>query len=198
MGGIDYRPGAINIPSITQGCIPPPSIVEPNPECIGNATKSGHTLSPGRWTGHFPPSGVDTLEPGVYCVDGDFHVNGGDSLTGIGVIIRMDGGVVSWNGGATIHLEAPTEGSYPGLLLYLPSSSNCSAVTLNGNSGSVIVGSILAPCSDIKIDGTGDSGIEGQVIGYTVDLSGTSATKVHYADEKNWDAPTQPNVNLNQ
>ena len=200
LGGIDYRPGAINIPSILQGsaCNPPSSIVEPNPECTDNASKNGNTLSPGRWTGQFPPNGVDTLKPGIYCVDGDFRLNGGDSLTGDGVIIRLDDGVVSWNGGATVHLSAPTEGSYPGLLMYLPSSSNCSTVTLNGNSFSTIVGSILAPCSDVTVNGTGDSGIEGQIIGYTVDISGTSGTDIHYVDELNWDAPTLPTVKLNQ
>lgn len=198
VGGIDYRPGAIDIPSIAEGCVPPPAIVEPNPTCTRNAVKSGSTLSPGRWTGQFPPAGVDTLQSGIYCVDGDFRVNGGDSLTGDGVVIRMDDGVVSWNGGATIKLTAPTEGPFSGLLMYLPSSSNCSTVTLNGNSDSVVVGSILAPCSEINVEGTGDSGIEGQVIGYTVNLSGNSGTNIHYVDELNWDALTLPNVNLNQ
>ena len=204
VGGIDYRPGAIDIPSILQGndCVIPPKIVEPNPECTDNAViKHRDTLSPGYWTGHFPPAGVTTLESGIYCVEGDFRLNGGDSLTGHGVVIRMDDGVVSWNGGAEVHLDAPTEGSFPGLLMYLPSSpgpSNCSTVTLNGNSFSTIVGSILAPCSEVKVEGTGDSGIEGQIIGYTVDISGTSGTDIHYVDELNWDAPTQPLVKLNQ
>ncbi|MGE5377389.1 MAG: pilus assembly protein TadG-related protein [Bacteroidota bacterium] len=200
VGGIDYRPGAINIPSILQGkdCVTPPAIVEPNPECQVNAQKHGNTMTPGNWTGQFPPAGVDTLESGIYCVDGDFRLNGGDSLTGHGVVIRMNDGVVTWNGGAEIHLDAPTEGSFQGLLMYLPSNSNCSPVTLNGNSDSTIVGSILAPCSEIKVEGSGDSGIEGQIIGYTVNISGTSGTDIHYVDQLNWDAPIQPTVNLNQ
>jgi Flp pilus assembly protein TadG len=200
VGGIDYRPGAINIPSILQGedCVTPPAIVEPNPECKVNAEKHGNTMTPGNWTGQFPPAGVDTLESGIYCVDGDFRLNGGDSLTGHGVVIRMNDGVVTWNGGAEIHLDAPTEGSFQGLLMYLPSQSNCSTVTLNGNSDSTIVGSILAPCSEVKVEGTGDSGIEGQIIGYTVNISGSSGTDIHYVDELNWDAPIQPTVNLNQ
>jgi putative Flp pilus-assembly TadE/G-like protein/putative adhesin len=194
VGGIEYRPGALNIPSVAEGCSPPPQIAEPNPVCIGNALRSGNTLSPGNWTGHFPPAGVDTLESGVYCVNGDFRLNGGDSLTGHGVVIRMNSGVVTWNGGATVHLDAPTEGDFNGLLLYMPSSTNCSTITLNGNSGSTIVGTILAPCADVSIEGTGDSGIDGQIIGYTVDLSGTSENSIHYDDAKNYDALILPAI----
>jgi hypothetical protein len=200
VGGIVYEPGALNVGSIHSGCTPPPPIVEPNPQCSGPAHKSGNTLSPGAWTGQFPPNGVDTLESGIYCVDGDFRLNGGENLTGYGVVIRMDDGVVNWNGGATVHLSAPSSGPYQGLLLYLPSTtpSNCSTITLNGNSGSTIEGSILAPCSEISVEGTGDSGINGQIIGYTVDLSGASENKIHYDDQKNYKALTQPGVELSQ
>jgi len=194
VGGIDYNPDALTVPSIHAGCSPPPQIAEPNPACSGNAVKSGNELSPGNWTGQFPPHGVDTLQSGVYCVDGDFRLNGGESLTGHGVVIRMDEGVVTWNGGAEVHLEAPTEGDYSGLLLYMPSATNCSTITLNGNSGSTIVGTVLAPCSNISVEGTGDSGIDGQIIGYTVDLSGTSENSIHYDDAHNYDALILPAI----
>jgi hypothetical protein len=141
---------------------------------------------------------VDTLQSGIYCVEGDFRLNGGDRLTGYGVVIRMNDGVVSWNGGATVHLTAPTEGDLLGLLLYLPSSSNCSAVTLNGNSDSTLVGTILAPCSEVTVEGTGDSGIDGQIIGYTVTLTGTSANSIHYNDEHNYDALIPPSLEMSQ
>jgi hypothetical protein len=137
---------------------------------------------------------VDTLNPGIYCVDGDFRLNGGDSLTGFEVVIRMDEGVVTWNGGATVHLTAPTGGGFSGLLLYMPSSTNCSTITLNGNSDSTMVGTILAPCAPVSIEGTGDSGINGQIIGYTVDLSGTSETNIHYNDLENYDSLIPPNL----
>jgi putative adhesin/putative Flp pilus-assembly TadE/G-like protein len=194
VGGIDYREGALDVPSIETGCSPPPRIAEPNPPCVGNAQKSGNVLSPGNWTGHFPPNGVDTLQSGIYCVDGDFRLNGGESLTGYGVVIRMNSGVVTWNGGAEVHLEAPLEGAYSGLLLYMPSATNCSTITLNGNSDSTIVGTILAPCAHVEVAGTGDSGIEGQIVGYTVDLSGTSENSIHYEDTQNYDALILPTI----
>jgi len=198
VGGIDYEPSALNVGSIRTGCTPPPPIAEPNPQCTGPAIRSGNALSPGTWTGQFPPAGVDTLESGIYCVDGDFRLNGGESLTGSGVVIRMDDGGVSWNGGATVHLSAPSGGPYQGLLLYMPSSTNCSTITLNGNSDSTIVGTILAPCAEINVEGTGDSGISGQVIGYKVDLSGNSANSIHYENEQNYKALTLPGIELSQ
>jgi Flp pilus assembly protein TadG len=184
------------VPSVQSGCKPPPGIVEPNPFCSGTATWDETTgiMSPGSYSGtHFPPNHVHTLLPGTYCVDSqDFTINGGDTLTGIGVTIRMNSGDINWNGGAQVNLEAPLSPPNKGLLIYMPSASNCSTITLNGNSGSTIVGSILAPCSNIKIDGTGDSGINGQIIGYTVDLGGTSASKINYTDALNYDALTLP------
>lgn len=198
VGGIDYKPGALVVPSLSTGCIPPPRIAEPNPQCSGPAVKSGNTLSPGSWQGQFPPSGVDTLESGVYCVEGDFRLNGGNSLTGYGVVIRMDKGVISWNGGATLYLSAPTQGAYSGLLLYMPSATNCSTITLNGNSDSTLTGTILAPCAQINVEGTGDSGIDGQIIGYKVDLSGTSTNHIHYDDLQNYDGLTLPEIQVAQ
>lgn len=198
VGGVQYNGTAMNVPSIAGGCIPPRPMVEPNPTCTDDAVQTGNVLSPGRWSGHFPPAGVDTLQPGYYCVDGDFRVNGGDSLTGIGVVIRMDDGVVSWNGGGYVHLEAPTTGDLAGKLLYMPSATNCSPITINGNSGSVIIGSIIAPCSNITIDGTGDSGIEGQIIGYTVDLGGNSGTTIRYNSALYDNDMAPPQVEFNQ
>ena len=121
------------------------------------ATKNGETLSPGNWNGAFPPNGVTHLQSGVYCVsNGNFQVNGGDTLTGHGVVIYMMDGFVKWNGGANIHLDAPTDGPYKGLLLYLP-PSNSNVVVVNGNGDSHISGSIWAPSSTITVEGGGGS-----------------------------------------
>ena len=198
VGGIDYEPSALNVGSIRTGCQPPPPIAEPNPQCTRAATKSGNALSPGTWTGQFPPAGVNTLESGVYCVDGDFRLNGGQTLSGSGVVIRMDDGVINWNGGATVHLSAPSGGPFAGLLLYMPSATNCSTITLNGNAGSTIEGTILAPCAEINVEGTGDSGIIGQVVGYEVNLSGNSANSIHYDNQKRYNALIQPAIELSQ
>ena len=134
--------------------------------------------------------------PGIYCINGDFKLSSG-TLTGNGVVLRMNSGGIAWNGGDELHLSAPTEGPYEGLLIYLPHDNtpeNCSTITLNGNSATTITGTILAPCSNIVVNGTGDSGITGQIIGYTVEVDGNSSVVIKYDDKQIYDALSMPEV----
>jgi hypothetical protein len=200
VGGVQYNPDALDVSSIQTGCeqepYPDPQYIYPTPDCTSPAVVDGNTLNPGNWSGKFPPSGVTQLSPGQYCVsDGDFKLNAGDTLTGNGVFIYMVTGGVTWNGGATINLSSPTSGIYQGLLLYLP-FTNSSAVTINGNSSSTFSGTILAPASDVSVLGTGATGLTGQILGYTVDLTGNSATQITYDSDSIWHAPILPKVQL--
>ena len=211
VGGIQAQPGVLNIPSnciqsgppnVTAYNYPPDNIVFPNIVCPSGGSQSGNSLNPGTYSGNFPPNGVTHLNGGTYCVNGDFRVNGGETLTGHNVIIIMVSGDVIFNGGATIELSGPPgpqteENPYGGLFLYMP-MTNSGTITINGNSESGFTGTILAPAADITIDGTGDAGLHGQVIGYTVDLSGTSTTTIVYNDQENWDAPVPPQIELAQ
>ena len=200
VGGITYKPGAIDIPSgcVTSGVSTLPAMVYPDPTCSGPATQTGNTLSPGNYSGTFPPSGVTNLEPGIYCVDGNFRLNGGDTLIGTDVVIVMETGDVRWNGGATVQLDAPDSGPYDGLLLYMP-ETNSSEVVINGNSSSTFSGSILTPSADVSVDGTGGlTGLHCQIIGFTVDISGTSTMSITYNADDNYDAPIPPQVELVQ
>jgi Flp pilus assembly protein TadG len=201
VGGIQYEPGAINIPAgcIITGAPPLPAPIYPNPVCSGNAEKNGNTLSPGNYSGTFPPSGVTQLQSGIYCItSGNFRLNAGDELNGSGVVIRVDNGDVRWNGGATINLSAPTTGPFAGLLLYLP-EGNDNEVVINGNSSSTFTGTILAPSASVAIDGTGGvTGLNSQVIGYTVNLTGTTNTFINYNAGQNYQAPENPAVQLVQ
>lgn len=198
VGGITYTTGAINIPA---GCVlsdadPMPPIVYPNPTCSGSASQNGNVLSPGNFNGTFPPAGVDTLEPGIYCVDGNFRMNAGDTLMGSDVVIVMVDGDVTWNGGATLQLDAPDSGPYDGLLMFVP-ESNSSTININGSSDSTFTGSILAPTSDISINGTGDaSGMNCQIIGYTVDLAGDGATLINYNADDSYPPIVNPQIEL--
>ncbi len=209
VGGINYKPGSINIP----GCInsgaspfsyPPDNMVFPNIVCPSGESQNGNLLNPGTYTSgnKFPPSGVTHLNGGTYCVHNDFSVQGGDTLVGHNVIIIMVEGDVTFNGGATIKLSGPAgpqteENPYGGLFLYMP-MSNSGTININGNSESEFTGTILAPAADITINGTGGNGLHGQIIGYTVDLSGTSDTMIVYDDDENWDAPVPPQIELSQ
>jgi hypothetical protein len=53
-------------------------------------------------------------------------------------------------------------------------------------------------CSDIIVEGTGSSGIFGQIIGYTVELTGTSTNTIVYDDQQNFDAEVPPSIELTQ
>jgi hypothetical protein len=179
-------------------------MVFPNIVCSAGEHRAGDTLSPGTYTSgsHFPPNGVTHLNGGAYCVHNDFRVNGGDTLIGNNVIIIMVEGDVIFNGGAKIQLSGPpgpqtVNNPYGGLFLYMP-MSNHGTITINGNSDSGFTGTILAPAADVSIDGTGSAGLHGQIIGYTVDLAGTSDTSIVYNDSENWDAPIPPQIELTQ
>jgi hypothetical protein len=125
-------------------------------------------------------------------------MNAGDLLKGSDVLIVILTGDVRWNGGATLQLDAPNSGPFAGLLLFMP-ESNDNEIVINGNSSSTFTGAFLAPSSDVTVDGTGGTaGMNSQIIGYTVDLSGASNTTINYSDADNYDAPANPAIELVQ
>jgi hypothetical protein len=203
VGGYSYTEGKVLLDS---GCpksnVPPmPTPPAPKISCgtqTAAITGAGDTLSPGNWTGAFPPNGVKYLQSGIYCVDGNFQINGGDTLIGNDVVIYMMTGFIKWNGGATIKLNAPDSGDYKGLLIYLP-PTNTNTVTINGNGDSEIIGSIWAPGSQVIVEGGGGaSGLECQIIGDTVKLSGSSATTIDFKADLNYQPPIPPSIELSQ
>lgn len=206
VGGASYTPGDVTpAPTVGAEQIPyPPEYIWPDPTCdeegsYDKTSKSDATIHPGSFSS-FPPVGGSvknyTLESGTYCISGDWSANSTDTYTGSNVLLYMIDGGVSWNGGATINLDGPDSGEFDGLLLYLP-LTNDSDVSINGNSSSQFIGTILAPASDIDVAGTGSTdGLYSQVIGYTIKLTGTSAININYSDEDNYDITIPPSVEL--
>jgi hypothetical protein len=145
-------------------------------------------MSPGYWEGDFPPEGVTTLKRGIYCIDGNVRVRSDTELQGQGVTLIVNEGSVRFAGDATISLEAPSSGPLSGLLLYLP-LENKSLVVLNGDKDSIFRGTILAPSSRIRIVGNESAyGYHSQIIGFIIELDGSSRIFVKYQDEQNYDA----------
>ena len=208
VGGVCLR-GSIDPASTIntgQTAVPyPPTNLPPTPVCTEDAIwdKDAKTLMPGNVVGEFPPrqgnNAVEFLYPGIYCVDGgSFMMNAHDTLVGHDVVIYMMDGNIHWNGGANIDLSAPTFGPFAGLLIYMP-MSNDDGIILNGNMDSSLVGTILAPASDIQLNGTMTSSMyHTQVIGYTVDLIGDADIIVTYNAEDQYEAPVPPAVELVQ
>jgi hypothetical protein len=175
-----------------------PLPVLPQITCDGPATWSGNVMSPGSYTGAFPPNNVKYLQSGVYCVDGNFRLTGNTSLTGHNVVIYMINGEVHWGSQVTVRLDAPDDGEYKGLLLYLP-PSNPSDVSINGGGDSEIVGTILAPKSECSVlGGGGQSGLQTQLVCDTIKLSGSSSTTIVYNPDLLYTPPIPPQMELNK
>jgi hypothetical protein len=179
----------------------PPPIFMPDVGCGKKETEilpDGHTMSAGNWgSDDFPPPDITWLESGVYCLDGDFILNGGQ-LSGGNVLIYMKRGQLRLSGTSVIKLSAPHAGKNDGLLIYQP-IENKHPMILNAAEDSSFQGSILAPGADIKIKGNDSKyGFHGQIIGYTVEVDGDSDVIMKYVDNENWYALTMPQVQLSK
>jgi hypothetical protein len=143
--------------------------------------------------GDFPPEGVTNLDPGVYCISGDFTKA---NITGVGVTFVMLQHGIKWNGNSTMHLSAPTEGPTKGLLLYLP-PSNSHEIKLNGTFNLDITGSVFAPSSDIVLIGDfSNVAMRSQWIGRTVDMSGSLTAVIQFNETDNYQFPDPAKIEL--
>ena len=139
-------------------------------------------MSPGNYTGTFPPSGVETLSSGTYCINGDFQMNGGDKLTATGVTIVMNTGRIQWNGNMEMDISAPTSGPYAGLVVYAP-PSNTSQMTINGNGNVDMSGTFLAQNAPCDYVGSGQLQKQYmQFVCYTWQMNGNAQAEIM------WDA----------
>ncbi len=130
-------------------------------------------------------SGTGTFECNslfVYGVAGSdgVHFSGNGRVTCTGVTFYMEDGGVTWNGNSNSDLTAPTGGTYKGLLMYLP-ASNVDVVKINGTSNNKLVGSIIAPGSEVTISGnSGSNGYDTQIIASYITLRGNSNTTIKF------------------
>jgi hypothetical protein len=201
VGGASLQKPLLFTPGVTVGAVPinyPPPFFMPNVECDGSAaeiSEDGTSMTAGTWADEFPPQGVTQLEAGIYCLEDGIKING--PLIGHNVVFKVLNGEVHF-GNANIVLDAPNSGDNAGLLIYLPQENN-SKVTLNGGSESVIEGTILAPASPILINGNSSlSGFRSQIIGYTIEVSGSGNVMVAYSDAQNFDSWTMPEIQLSE
>jgi hypothetical protein len=182
----------------------------PPPVCNSEAQIQDDTLTPGYWDGKkFPPKDVTQLgDPGnqanIFCVNSaDFEVTNG-SISGQNVMIYLKDGGVKWDGGE-VNLDAPDEGDYAGLLIYVDpqdyedvEDKGNQTVTLNGNADILTQGTIFAPSADCKINGTSDdvSYKWSQLICYTVKLTGSGTFDVTYDPDENYQQVNPPNMEV--
>ena len=163
------------------------------------------TLNPGNYTGAFPPGNQTTMTPGIYCIDAgnqSFSLSGGQTLTGSNVLIYMKSGNVNWtSGGVQLSAIQGADPAYDGLLLYL-AQGNCNDVSITGNGTSRYVGTILAPCSLVKLAGGSSTGnqniLENQIIGDRIQLTGSNTLNINYNAKQQWQPPVPPAIEMTQ
>jgi hypothetical protein len=206
VGGASIQKAQFLTPTVTVGNVPisyPPPFFMPEVACADDeeatVSANGTTMSPGHWGEEaFPPDGVTSLEPGVYCLDGDFVVGPGRTLTATDVVFNVAQGEINFSGQANISLGAPSSGDFFGLLLYMPIKNN-SPVILDGGMGSTLRGTILAPGAKITIIGSSPKHeYHSQIVGYTIEIQGQHKVDVIYKNSENFDSLSMPEVQLSQ
>jgi hypothetical protein len=203
--------------------IDPSTYVLPNPVCDqqGKITSLGggnYYATYGTYNDTFPsvngPKGTLKLQKGLYCLNNGLNLgsqwnittdtNGNHQYdTSEGVMFFIPHGGVTFNGGSNIELHAITckqcglDDGLVGYLIYLP-PTNTETVKINGGSGSIFSGTILAPGSLITLEGGSSTGspvnLWSQIIGYSVKLTGNSNLNIFY--DKSLNATTWTNPQL--
>lgn len=169
-------------------------IQPPDCDLLPSRTYSGEaTLQPGRFSAIKVTGNKNLeLEPGLYCIDGEFSVQNGD-LTGVGVTIYMKAGRFKVTGGK-VNLAAPTGEAPPAIrnVVIYAAKGNNKDIFLEGNSGSTFTGTIYGPDSVIDLGGTGDiePSYHTQIIGRTIKVHGNAAVRIQFEPDLNYTRPT--------
>lgn len=170
--------------------------MEINPGNIGDITMTKGTI---------------ILTGGLYCIDGTVNLTGGeftiDTTAMNGVTLYFTGDSFSINGGVHVVLAAANADGTPvvnnedhaieDLLMYVPRGYD-PVISLNGNSGSSISGTIFAPESFIDVGGntTLDSTLgetfilTTSIIGLDVKVHGTPGINIVYDPTTDYGEPT--------
>jgi hypothetical protein len=200
VGGFEISGGASVSPLPASGADVMVEPVIPTPTCSDTADRNdgAGTFTPGYTDDFNFNGGTWTLDSGIYCVDGGFTVNAGTSIVGNDVMIYMMSGDVTWNGSATLNLDAPDDGEYAGMLIY-QDPANTARATINGDNASTFTGTMYYPGAEVQINGTGATdGFHSQVIGDTVDMSGTADMTILYDADENYKLRRPPQVELTE
>lgn len=134
-----------------------------------------------RYCGGLDVKGAVHFDPGLYIIDGGtFNINSQSDISGTDVTFFLTGGAeLSYNGGASINLSAPTAGPLSGFLFFGDRNDGGAQHTINGTSGSDLNGAIYLPSGDLNYSGnfTGSNGCT-QIVVRRVTFTGNSALSV--------------------
>jgi Flp pilus assembly protein TadG len=117
--------------------------------------------APGFYNNLTVNNGTTTLPPGVYYIEGNLKLTGGE-LTGSNVtLIFGPGASVTQNGNAKFTISAPSAGTTAGVAL---SGLGANTVSLLGNSGYGGAGAIYFPNAEVDFQGNNATGAGGQCV----------------------------------
>ncbi len=176
------------------------------PDCSSLPNQGSHsgdgTIHPGRYDRIRLNNGELTMTEGLYCVNGDFTVNGG-VLTGenVTIYITPGGDGFSTAGNAEIILSAPPSDcevtmpsicgpALPGMLIYL-GPGNTHTVSLQGTSDSKYLGMVFAPDGKIDVGGSSSeiSTVNAQLVGNSVKVHGSVTVDINFQGELVFNRP---------
>ena len=145
------------------------------------------------------------MNPGLYCLYGDFQTNGNQTLEvnpdapmNQGVTIYMAVGDILLNGNSNVRLRAPAIYQPPaikGLLIYMP-PSNPGIITLTGAEDSWFRGTVYAPTGAINVGGSVDILYSSEFVGNTVYVNGSANISITDDAMVNYTRP--PMIELNR
>jgi hypothetical protein len=186
---------------------PPAACADPLVTISGNP--SAVTLNPGHYKALPPKSNIKnmTLKPGVYCIDTEIRFGSTDTVQVEGTFMATPGvflyikpgGSFTINGGSSVNIWGINDNTSPyfGYLIYAApdySTGTPATCTMNGGSLSQFQGTIYAPYCNITLNGgSGPTGFQSQVVGYTVKFAGTSDIYLTYqaGSSPAWKIPLQ-------
>jgi hypothetical protein len=162
--------------------MPTPAALGYSKNCKNAPTPKGKSTSvvipPDHYCGFNFNNGITyTFQAGTFIIDGDVTFNAGavvnDDQQG-GVTLDLAGGALKMNGSAVVTLAAPTSGTYKGMLI-ISNPTNTNSLTINGDSSSLMTGTIYAPSGQVSYIGnfSGASGCT-QIVADTVSWSGNT------------------------
>ena len=143
----------------------------------------GGSIEPGNYDSINSDSGSLIMQPGLYCLSGDFYGGLSGSLFADGVTIYMADGDLRIMADASQHFTAPRPGvgdesGLVDLLVYMD-PMNSGSVYINGNETAVYDGTIYVPTGDMNASVF--STVNAQLIGWNVEIILSGDAQINYS-----------------
>ena len=187
----DVTTGVSDIPADPYGDVPEPSQSDYTTQSSSKLSVGGNdtaTLQPGIYKGglSFDGNARVTMEPGVYYLDsGGFDIKGNAQVQAEGVMIYLDSGKkVNMSGNGTINWTPPDSGDYEGISIFYGRSVS-ETLSITGNGGMQITGSVYGVNIDVKLAGNGSMDVlGGAYVVNKIEIKGNGGLSLGHPDAR--------------